>query len=161
MVKASFDPTTRIVNSEVKQTCMLREYSTLHDVKIDDGCSIYERVSIKKSTIGKNVSINAGTYIENSIIGDDVMIGPNCTIVGVTHTFTPEIISKEDTWKRITIGKGAFLGGSVVVLPGRSIGEGSVIGAGTIINKDIPAHSIVMGIAPNQRIKKIIDYQRE
>ena len=113
----------------------IREFCTIHNSVIGDDCKIYERVSIKKSHLYSGCDINAGTYIENAVIGPKVQIAPNCTIVGVTHNFSCDGINHEDIFEDITIDKGAWIGASAIILPGAHIGEGAVIGAGAIVKK--------------------------
>lgn len=102
-----------------------------------------------------------GTYIEFAKIADGVMVGPNCSIVGVTHKFTKRYIERKEMFKKIVIGEGTFLGAGVIVLPGRTIGSGSIIGAGAVISKDIPDFSVVIGTPPNQIIKPLSTYLEE
>jgi UDP-2-acetamido-3-amino-2,3-dideoxy-glucuronate N-acetyltransferase len=149
----TIDLTSKIINSNLGENTEIREYCTFHETNSGNNCRIYERVSIKRSSLGDNVDVNAGTYIEFAHIGNDIMIGPNCNIVGVDHQYTAQGVDRKDTFKRIEIGTGTFIGGGVIILPGRIIGERSIVGAGAIITKDIPPHSIVIGIPPNQTIR--------
>ena len=129
-----------------------------HDSKIGDKCRIFERVSIKKSKVGKKVDINAGTYIEFADIEDNVQVGPNCSIVGVFHKFSKKGAERKDSFKKVKIKKGAFLGARCIILHGREIGRGSVVGAGAIITQDIPDYHVVVGIPPNQKIKSLNEW---
>ena len=94
---------------------------------------------------------------ENEVtIGENVFIGPNCSILTPIHPLSYEdrnIFYDEKTGKDINIeysapvviGDNCWLGGSVTILPGVTIGEGCVIGAGSVVTKDIPAHSLAFG----------------
>ncbi len=155
MRKLLIDTTSRIVNSAIGKNVEIREYSTIHDSKIGNNSKIYEHTSIKKSRIGKKVVINSGTYIEFADIEESVFIGPSCSIVGVFHKFSKKGFQKKDNFARVKIKRKVFLGANSVVLPGREIGEGSIIGAGAVITGNIPSFHIVVGIPPNQTIKSL------
>lgn len=152
------DSSSKIVNSNLSKDVEVREYCTIHDSEIGEGCKIYERVSIKKSKLGKGIAINAGTYIEFANIEDDTFIGPNCSIVGVFHKFSEIGFEKKDSFNKTKIGEKVFIGAGSVVLPGREIGKGSVIGAGALITKNIPPFHIVIGVPPNQTIKSLKEW---
>jgi len=113
-----------------------------------------------KIKIGNNVSIGAGTLI-NAVsdiqLEDDVIIASNCHIADNSHRF-----DKVDTSIRyqglnkvnpIKIKKGTWLGWNVVVCPGVTIGKNSVIGANSVVTKDIPDYCVAVG-APAKVIKK-------
>lgn len=103
------DSSSRIIRSTIGKNTEIREYSTVHDSTIGPDCHIYEHVSIKKAAIGRGVAVNSGTYIENATIEDDILIGPNCSIVDVTHQISKEEINKENKFSRVTIRHGAFV----------------------------------------------------
>lgn len=82
-------------------------------------------------------------------IGDNCLISSHCGIYGNNHVFEnpAELIKKQGfTNKGITIGNDCWLGTGVKVLDGVSLGEGSVIGAGAVVTKDIPAYSVAVGV---------------
>ena len=88
------------------------------------------------------------------IIGDNVLIGPNVSIYSVTHPF--DYIERRKGYiqgKQITIGNDVWIGGNVVILPGVSIGDNTIIGAGSVVTKDIPSNVIAVG-NPCKIIKK-------
>lgn len=145
------DDTARLVDSSVGDA-ELREYVTVHDSTVGDGCRLYERTSLKKSTLDDDVDVNAGTYVENAAIGPGVQIGPNCAVVGVTHDLTPDGMSfRNDVFARCILHKGAFLGAGAVVGPGVEIGTNGVVGAGATVTDDVAADQVVLGSPPNQR----------
>jgi acetyltransferase-like isoleucine patch superfamily enzyme len=158
MKRSSVDPTSKIINSTISKSVGIREYCTIHDSKIGDGCRIYERVSIKKGKLGKKVDINAGTYIEFADIEDEVQVGPNCSIVGIFHKFSKKGAERKDSFKKVKIGKGAFVGAGCIILPGREIGRGSVVGAGAVITENIPSYHIVIGTFPDQTVKSLKEW---
>jgi maltose O-acetyltransferase len=79
-------------------------------------------------------------------IGEDVQLGPNVQLLTATHPTEPELRrAKFETGKPITIGKNAWLGGGVIVCPGVSIGENSVVGAGAVVVTDLPPNVVAVG----------------
>lgn len=124
--------------------------------------------------VGNNVSINMNcTFVDcNKIeIGDNVLIASNVQIYTATHpvelserltpNWNPE---KGEYFCRtyalpVKIGNGSWLGGGVIVLPGVTIGDGCVIGAGSVVTKDIPSNSLAVG-NPCRVIRKINEEER-
>ncbi|SET72095.1 maltose O-acetyltransferase [Geodermatophilus poikilotrophus] len=79
-------------------------------------------------------------------IGDDVQIGPNVQLLTPTHPVEPQ--PRRDKWEAarpITIGNNVWLGGGVIVLPGVTIGENTVVGAGSVVTKDLPPNVVAVG----------------
>ena len=113
----------------------------------------------KNIFLGNNVIININcTFIDNAhiTIGNNVLIASNVQIYTATHDTDPSkrMISdwkeRETSWfrtfyKPVTICDGAWIGGGVIILPGVTIGENSVIGAGSIVTKSIPANCVAVG----------------
>jgi maltose O-acetyltransferase len=88
-------------------------------------------------------------------IGDDVQIGPNVQLLTPTHPLEP--VPRRDKWEAaeaITIGDNVWLGGGVIVCPGVSIGANSVVGAGSVVTKDLPADVVAVG-NPARIIKQL------
>ena len=104
---------------------------------------------------GYNIEIGENFYMNhNGIIldcakvkfGDNVFIGPNCGFYTAIHPIEPkQRISALEAAKPITIGSNVWFGGNVVVLPGVTIGDNSVIGAGSVVTKSIPAGVVAVG----------------
>lgn len=106
--------------------------------------------------IGNNVQINPGTSIYGTvIIGDNVMIAPNCMIVGGNHGFQNNnvpMIEQKSTEKGIIIEDDVWIGANCVVLDGVRIAKGSVIGAGAVVTRDTEPYSINLG-SPSKMVK--------
>lgn len=104
---------------------------------------------------GFNISIGAGTFINYGlvaldvapiVIGKDVQIGPNVQLLTPTHPIDPEARrNKLEAAEPIVIEDNVWLGGAVVVLPGITIGANSVIGAGSVVTRDIPPNVVAVG----------------
>lgn len=101
-------------------------------------------------TIGDHSSIGPYGYVGCSgkiTIGKNVMFGPKCSLFAENHVFSDtqaSIKSQGVKQKGITIEDDCWIGSNVIILDGVTIGKGSVIAAGTLIIKDIPAGSVVM-----------------
>ena len=148
---ATIDDSARVVDSTVGDA-ELREYVTVHDSEIEDGCRIYERTSIKKSRIHEAVDVNAGTYVENAELGPNVQIGPNASLVGVTHELTERGMTfRNDVFERIVVHDRAFVGAGAVIAPGVEIGAGAVVSAGAAVTSDVEPETVVLGSPPTQR----------
>ncbi|WP_241038561.1 sugar O-acetyltransferase [Blastococcus litoris] len=79
-------------------------------------------------------------------IGDDVQIGPNVQLLTPTHPLAPE--PRRQKWEAaapIVIGDNVWLGGGVIVLPGVTIGANTVVGAGAVVTRDLPADVVAVG----------------
>jgi len=105
---------------------------------------------------GKNFFMNqACTFMDRGgiEIGDDVFIGPKCNLTTINHDFNP--YNRSATFcKGIKIGNRVWLGIGVTICPGVSIGDNSIIAAGSVVTKDVPANVIVGG-NPARVLKEI------
>lgn len=110
----------------------------------------------KHTTIGKNVFINHGcSFLDlgGITIEDDVLIGPQVKIVTENHPVDPGNRKSLDV-KSVHIGKNVWLGAGAIILPGVTVGENSIVAAGAVVTKDVPANTIVGGV-PAKFIKSI------
>ena len=104
----------------------------------------------KGLVMGEHSSIGPYGYIGCSgkiTIGKNVMFGPKCSLFAENHNFSDtesSIKSQGVNQKGITVEDDCWIGSNVVILDGVTIGKGSVIGAGTLVTKDVPAGSVVM-----------------
>ena len=101
-------------------------------------------------TIGDNSGIGSNSVIGRyTVIGNDVMMGPECIIYTRNHSFnrTDIPMNKQgmQDFKPVVIGNDVWIGARVTILPGVHIGDGTIIGAGAIVTKDVPQYSIVGG----------------
>ena len=116
---------------------------------VDYGCNIY---------FGNNCEVNMNcTFLDDNkiIIGDNVLIAPNVQIYTAyhpTHYLDRFTISENETFNfcktqtaPVIIGKNVWIGGGTIILPGVTIGDNTVIGAGSVVTKDIPADTIADG----------------
>ena len=122
------------------------------------GCSIGENTKVgafvevqKNARIGKNCKVSSHTFIcEGVVVEDDVFIGHNVTFINDLYprSTTPGgELQTEDDWACGTtlVKRGASIGSSATLLCGVTVGEHSIIGAGSVVTKDVPAYSVVAG----------------
>ena len=130
----------------------LSKLVNLYGCYIDDNTKIGTFVEIQKNAkIGKNCKISSHTFIcEGVTIEDNVFVGHNVTFINDTYprATTPEgKLQTEEDWKveKTVVKRGASIGSGATILAKVSIGENALIGAGSVVTKDVPASSIVAG----------------
>jgi acetyltransferase-like isoleucine patch superfamily enzyme len=123
------------------------------EAKIGDNCNICANVLIENDvSVGNNVTVKSGVQLWDSItVEDDVFIGPNVTF---TNDLFPR--SKNPDWKlsKTVIKKGASIGANATILCGVTIGEKAMIGAGSVVTKDVPDGELWVG-NPAHFVRKI------
>ena len=132
-----------IVDVEIGHDTIIKDQVNLYKCKIGNNCKIDAFVYIEEGVkIGNNCKIRTSTFIPTGVtIEDNVFIGPNVTF---TNDKYPRI---KGIWKLLPtlVKKGASIGANSVILPGITIGENAMIGAGSVVTKDVPTNSIVAG----------------
>jgi acetyltransferase-like isoleucine patch superfamily enzyme len=109
--------------------------------------------------VGRNVFINQCctlTDIGGIEIGDDVMIGPNVSLISSGHPLDPERRRREVTAAPITIGRNVWLGAGATVLQGVTVGDDAVVAAGAVVTRDVPPATLVAGV-PARVVKAVTD----
>ena len=98
---------------------------------------------------GKNIYANFGlTMVDDThiYVGDYTMFGPNVIIATAGHPILPELREKNYQYNMpIRIGKNCWLGAGVIIVPGITIGDNVVIGAGSVVTKDLPSNVVAVG----------------
>lgn len=104
---------------------------------------------------GTNISLGDGVYLNYNctildpaevVIGDNTLLGPSVQIYTPTHPLDAgERLDMREAAKRIKIGKSVWIGGAAILCPGVTIGDGSVIGAGSVVTRDVPAGVVAAG----------------
>lgn len=93
-------------------------------------------------------------------IGDYTMLGPNVTIATAGHPILPELREQAYQYNMpVHIGRNCWIGAGVIVLPGVTIGDNTVIGAGSVVTKDIPANVVAVG-NPCRVLREIGEHDR-
>jgi UDP-2-acetamido-3-amino-2,3-dideoxy-glucuronate N-acetyltransferase len=126
-------------NTKVWQFCVI-----LPEASIGSNSNICAHCFIENDvTIGNNVTIKSGVYLWDGVrIEDDVFVGPNVTF---TNDKFPRSKKYTDTPMITILGKGSSIGAGATILPGVSIGERAMVGAGAVVTKSIPPMAIVVG----------------
>lgn len=113
---------------------------------------------------GKNIYANFNlTLVDDThiYVGDGTMFGPNVTVASAGHPILPSLREKAYQFNMpVHIGKNCWLGAGVLVMPGVSIGNNSVIGAGSVVTKDIPENVVAVG-NPCRVLREIGERDRE
>ncbi len=136
-------------------------FVNLYGCEIDDNTKIGAFVEIQKGAkVGKNCKISSHTFIcEGVTIEDDVFVGHNVTFINDLYprsTSEDGKMQTDDNWTCVPtcIKKGASIGSSVTLLCGITVGRNAVVGAGSVVTKDVPAETIVAG-NPAKILRKI------
>ena len=147
-----------------KRNAMLRDMFA----EIGEGC--YIEPPLHANFGGKFVHFGKWIYANYNLtlvddthiyVGDDTMFGPNVTIATAGHPINPELRGRGLQYNMpVRIGKRCWLGAGVIVMPGVTIGDDTVIGAGSVVTKDIPAGVVAVG-NPCRVIRIIGEKDRE
>lgn len=149
-------------NVKIGKGVKIYDFVNAYNCKINDNSKIGTFVEIQKNAvIGKNCKISSHTFIcEGVTIEDDVFIGHNVSFI---NDIFPKAVNDNGTiktdsdWelKKILVQKGASIGTSATILGGITIGENSLVGAGSVVTRDVPKNVIVAG-NPAKIIRKTI-----
>ncbi|MEX2028733.1 MAG: acyltransferase [Candidatus Curtissbacteria bacterium] len=130
-----------IVDCKIGEGTIIWNFVNLYGCTIGGNCMVGAFVEIQNDvTIGNNVRISSHSFVCSKVdIGNDVFIGHSVTFIN--DLFPPRT---EEFWDKTIIEDGVSIGSNATILPVR-IGKGSVIGAGSVVTKDVPPNSIVVG----------------
>ncbi len=147
-------------NVKLGKDVRIFDFVNLYGCSIDDNSKVGTFVEIQKNaTVGKNCKISSHTFIcEGVHIEDNVFIGHNVTFINDKYPRATNIdgsMQSEADWKVIEtyVKKGASIGSSSTILCGITIGENAIVGAGSVVTKDVAANTVVAGV-PAKPIKK-------
>lgn len=115
----------------------------------------------KNITIGKDVFINSGCHFQDQggiTIGDGSLIGHNVVLATINHDLNPEN-GRKNHYAPIHIGAHVWIGSNATILPGVSVGDWAVVGAGAVVTKDVPPFTVVGGVPA--RILKTLEGHSE
>jgi UDP-2-acetamido-3-amino-2,3-dideoxy-glucuronate N-acetyltransferase len=160
---------TRKIASDVKlgKDVKICEFVNMYGCEVGDNTKIGPFVEIQKGAkVGKNCKISSHTFIcEGVTIEDNVFVGHNVTFINDVY---PRAITEggrlqtDDDWICVPtlVKEGASIGSSATLLCGITVGESAVVGAGSIVTKDVPANTIVAG-NPAKMLRKISKRKRK
>lgn len=129
----------------------LSKFINLYGCEVGDETKIGAFVEIQKNaSVGKRCKISSHTFIcEGVTIEDNVFIGHSVTFINDSYprATTDGALQTEADWKveRTVVKKGASIGSGATILANVSIGENAIVGAGSVVTKDVPANTIVAG----------------
>ncbi len=122
----------------------------LTNSKIGENCTLGQNV-----VVGPNVTIGDGVKVQNNVsiydgveLEDDVFCGPSCVFTNVINPRSK--IERKDEFKKTLVKKGASLGANCTIVCGVTIGKYAFIGAGAVINKDVPDYALMVGVPAKQ-----------
>ena len=115
-------------DSEIGKNCLIGQ-----NVFIENGVKIGNNVKIKN-----NISLYSGVECE-----DDVFLGPSCVFTNVLNPRS--FIERKHEFRKTLIKRGATIGANVTIVCGNTVGEYALIGAGSVITKDVPAYALMIG----------------
>lgn len=113
--------------------------------------------------IGSDCFFNFGCVfldVAPIVFGNKVLVGPNVQFLTPTHPLNP--VDRENLWEGglpIQVGNNVWIGGGAIICPGVSIGDHAVIGAGSVVTRDLPAYSLAVG-NPARVIRTLSDQER-
>lgn len=147
-----------------KRTELLKEMFA----EIGENC--YVEPPLRSNWGGKNVHFGKNVYANFNLtlvddthiyVGDYTKFGPNVTVATAGHPILPEL--REQAYQYnfpVRIGKCCWIGAGVTIVPGVTIGDNTVIGAGSVVTKDIPSNVVAVG-NPCRVLREIGDHDRE
>lgn len=114
------------------------------DVNVEHGAEFAVEIEI-----GDRSGLGIDSRVGVAKIGKDVMMGPNVMIISQNHAFSdltrPMNVQGEETSMPVIIEDDVWVGARAIILPGRRIGKGAIIGAGSVVTNDVPNYAIVGG----------------
>ena len=147
-----------------KRTAMLRDMFA----EIGEGC--YIEPPLHANFGGRHVHFGNWVYANYNLtlvddthifVGDETMFGPNVVIATAGHPILPQLRQKGLQYNMpVHIGRNCWLGAGVIVVPGVTIGDNVVIGAGSVVTKDIPSNVVAVG-NPCRVLREVGEHDRE
>lgn len=140
-------------------------YVNLYGCTIGDNTIVGSFVEIRKGVVvGKNCKIQAFAFIPGGVtLEDEVFVGPHACFVNdrIPRATTAEGKLKDQSdWKveRTVVKRRASIGANATIMCGVTIGENSIVGAGSVVTKDVPANTVVVGVPANV-IRKVSEHE--
>ncbi|PQL92003.1 acyltransferase [Apibacter adventoris] len=144
-------PTSEVQSKNIGDNTLIWQFCViLQNAVIGKNCNINFNVFIENEVIiGNDVTIKSGVQIWDGItIEDNVFIGPNVTF---TNDLIPRSKQYPEKFEKTIIKKGASIGANATIIAGHIIGEYALVGAGSVVTKDIPPYTVWYG---NPAVKK-------
>lgn len=116
----------------------------LKGARIGKNCNICAHTFVEGGvTVGDNVTLKCGVYLwDGMVIEDNVFIGPNATF---TNDKAPRSKQYPEKYESMVLKAGCSIGANATLLPGITVGQYAMVGAGAVVTKDVPEYSVVVG----------------
>lgn len=141
----SIHPTADVQTADIGEDTRVWQFCViLPGAAIGRGCNICAHVLIENDVrVGDNVTVKSGVQLWDGVtIEDDAFVGPNVTF---TNDLRPRSRHYPERFARTVVKRGASIGANATILPGISIGEKAMIGAGAVVTRDVPDYATVIG----------------
>lgn len=138
-------PSADVQTAAVGEGTQIWQYVVvLPGARIGRDCNINAHCLVENDVvIGDRVTLKSGVFLwDGTTVEDDVFIGPNATF---TNDKFPRSRRKPDRFQRVVLKRGASIGANATILGGVTIGEGAIVGAGSVVTRDVPSGVIVRG----------------
>jgi UDP-2-acetamido-3-amino-2,3-dideoxy-glucuronate N-acetyltransferase len=139
------DSQSQVYSSDIGKDTRIWQWSLiLEGAKIGSGCNVCAHTLIENDVlIGNDVTIKSGVYLWDGLrVGNNVFLGPNATF---TNDKYPRSKQKPNSFKETILEDGCSIGANATILCGVRIGKNSLVGAGSVVTKDVPGNSKVYG----------------
>ena len=156
--------------NRLKPSELEKKQQYMHEVFAACGENCYIELPFHANWGGSHVHFGSGVYANSDLtlvddghiyVGDKVMFGPNVTVATANHPLDAELRSRGLQYnKDVDIGENAWIGANVVIVPGVHIGKNSIIGAGSVVTKDIPDDVLAVGV-PCRVLRAVGEHDRE
>ena len=156
--------------NQLKSSDIELKQKFMREVFAECGDNCYIELPFHANWGGHHVHFGSGIYVNSNAtfvddghiyVGDKVMFGPNVTIATANHPIDAELRGRGLQYnKDVYIGENAWIGACVVIVPGVRIGKNTVIGAGSVVTKDIPDNVVAVG-NPCRVLREVSEHDRE
>ncbi len=147
-------------NNKLAAHVSIAPNAVLSGVVLKEHARIALGASVQDSVVGEYSAIGRYTKVAKSEIGRFCAISWDCTINAISHSHENLTVSafpyvpyvgefvetRNQTYKKVVIGNDVWIGANSVIMPGVTIGDGAVVGAGAVVTKDVPPYAIVVGV---------------
>ena len=156
--------------NRLKPSELEKKHQYMREVFAACGENCYIELPFHANWGGSHVHFGSGVYANSDLtlvddghiyVGDKVMFGPNVTVATANHPLDAELRARGLQYnKDMYIGENAWIGANVVIVPGVHIGKNSIIGAGSVVTKDIPDDVLAVGV-PCRVLRAVGEHDRE
>ena len=155
MNKVIIHKTAEVQSRCIGDSTIVWQYAIiLREAKIGKNCNINCHTFIENDVIiGDNVTLKCGVYLWDGLrVGNNVFIGPNATFANDKY---PKSKQQPESFYITKLKNGCSIGANATILPGITIGENAIVGAGSVVTKDVPDKAVVVG---NPAVTKYFSY---